>query len=45
VEFNPDLDPYNWNALPGDVTAVTDVASKLDILTLSNRFYRIQIIP
>jgi hypothetical protein len=45
VEFNPDLDPSNWNALPGDVTAVTDVASKLDILTLSNRFYRIQIIP
>jgi hypothetical protein len=45
VEFNPDLALSNWNALPGDVTAVTNVASKLDILTLSNRFYRIQVIP
>ena len=45
AEFNPGLNASNWNALPGDVTAVTNVASKLDILTPSNRFYRIQIIP
>jgi hypothetical protein len=45
AEFNSGLNPSNWNALPGDVTAVTNVASKLDILTPSNRFYRIQIIP
>jgi hypothetical protein len=45
AEFSPDLNPSNWNALPGDVTAVTNVASKSDILTPSNRFYRIQVIP
>jgi hypothetical protein len=45
AEFNPDLNPSNWNALSGDVTAVTNMASKLDILTPSNRFYRIQVIP
>jgi hypothetical protein len=45
AEFNPDLNPSHWNALPGDVIAVTNVASKLDILTSSNRFYRIQVVP
>jgi len=45
VEFNPDLQPSNWNALPGDVTAVGSNASKVDPLTPSNRFYRVEIVP
>jgi hypothetical protein len=45
VEFNPDLAPSNWIALPGDVTAVSNTASKLDPLTLSNRFYRVRVVP
>jgi hypothetical protein len=45
AEFNSNLNPFNWNALPGDVTAVTNVASKSDILAPGNRFYRIQVIP
>jgi hypothetical protein len=45
AEFNPDLTPSNWNALPGDVTAVTNMASKLDTLTPTNRFYRVRVVP
>lgn len=45
LEFNPDLSPSNWNALPGDVTTLTNTASKLDALTSSNRFYRVRVIP
>jgi hypothetical protein len=44
LEFNPDLSPSNWNAVPGDVTALTTNATKLDALTPSNRFYRVRII-
>jgi len=45
VEFNPDLNPSNWNALPGDVPGLTNTASKLDALTPSNRFYRVHVLP
>jgi hypothetical protein len=45
VEFNPDLAPSNWTALPGDVISLTNTASKLDQLTPSNRFYRVRILP
>jgi hypothetical protein len=45
VEFNPDLTPSNWNALPGDVTGVSNTASKQDALTPSNRFYRVRVLP
>jgi len=45
VEFNSDLNPSNWTALPGDVTALTNTASKLDTLTSSNRLYRIRVLP
>jgi hypothetical protein len=45
LQFNPNLNPSNWNAVPGDITAITNVASKLDTLTPSNRFYRVMVIP
>lgn len=45
VEFNPGLNPSNWSALPGDVTAVANTASNSDTLTPSNRFYRVRVLP
>ena len=46
LEFNPDLTNLtNWNALPGDVTTVSNTASKLDSLTPSNRLYRVRVLP
>jgi len=45
LEFNPDLTPSNWNTLPGDVIGLSNTASKLDALTPSNRFYRVQVVP
>jgi len=45
VEYNPDLNPTNWIALPGDVVANGDTASKTDVLTPTNRFYRVRIAP
>jgi hypothetical protein len=45
VEFNPDLNASNWSALPGDVTNLSNFASKLDPLTPSNRFYRVRVLP
>jgi hypothetical protein len=45
LEFNPDLTPSNWTALPGDVLGASNTASKLDALTPSNRFYRVRVLP
>ena len=46
LEFNPDLSNLiNWSVLPGDVTTLSNTASKLDALTTSNRFYRIRVLP
>jgi hypothetical protein len=45
VEFNPTLAPSNWSALAGDVTSQSNFASKLDLLTTSNRFYRLRVLP
>ena len=45
LEFNPDLTPSNWNALPGDIAGSGNTASKLDALTPSNRFYRVRVLP
>ena len=46
LEFNPDLaNLTNWNAIPGDVTATSNTASKLDALTPSNRLYRVRVLP
>lgn len=32
VQYNPNLNPSNWSALPGDVTSMSNFASKLDPL-------------
>jgi hypothetical protein len=45
VEFKTDLSLSNWNALPGDVSALSNTASKLDALTPGNRFYRVRVLP
>jgi hypothetical protein len=45
VEYNPDLGPTNWSALPGDVIATNSTACKVDVLTSSNRFYRVRVLP
>jgi hypothetical protein len=45
LEFNPDLTPSNWTALPGDVLGASNSASKLDVLIPSNRFYRVRVLP
>jgi hypothetical protein len=45
VEFKSDLNSINWSALPGDVTSLSNTASKVDALTPTNRFYRLRIIP
>jgi hypothetical protein len=45
VEFNPDLTPSNWSALTGDVISTGNAASKLDLQTPSNRFYRVRLSP
>ena len=45
LEFNPDLNPTNWNALAGDVTGLSNTTSKPDALTSSNRFYRVRVLP
>ncbi len=45
VEFNLNLNPSNWTAFPGDVPGVSNTASKVDVLTPSNRFYRVRVLP
>jgi hypothetical protein len=45
LQFNPDLSPSNWNAVAGDVTAQSNIASKTDALTSSNRYYRVLSLP
>ena len=45
VQFKPTLSAINWTNLDGDVTATGNTASKNDILTTSNRFYRVQVLP
>jgi hypothetical protein len=45
VQFNPVLGTTNWTDILGDVTATGSTASKTDILTTSNRFYRVQVLP
>ena len=45
LEFNPDLNPSNWSALAGDVPGISNTANKLDVLTPSNRFYRVRVLP
>jgi hypothetical protein len=45
LEYIPALPASDWNAVPGDVTTSSNTASKLDSLTPSNRFYRVQVLP
>jgi hypothetical protein len=46
LEFDPALtDLTNWSGITGDVTALSNTASKLDALTSSNRFYRVRVLP
>jgi len=45
LEYNPNLTLSNWTALPGDVTAAGNTASKLDPRTPSNRLYRVRVLP
>ncbi len=45
LEFNPDIGPTNWGAVPGDVTTSSNTATKLDSLTPSKRFYRVRVLP
>jgi len=45
LESNPDVNSTNWSAVPGDVTTLSNTASKLDALTSSNRLYRVRVLP
>jgi hypothetical protein len=45
LEFKPDLRLTDWQILPGDVTSLSNRASKLDVMTSSNRFYRVRVVP
>jgi hypothetical protein len=45
IEFNEDLNSTNWIALPGDVPAASDSASKQDALSSLHRFYRVRALP
>jgi hypothetical protein len=45
LEFVPDPAITNWSPIPGDVTTLTNTATKLDPLTPSNRFYRVRVLP
>ena len=45
VEVSPYLNSSNWNALPNDVTSLSNRASRVDTLTPSNRFYRVRVVP
>lgn len=45
LEYNPNLVPSNWTAISGNVTATSNIASKLDSLTPTTRFYRVRVLP
>jgi hypothetical protein len=45
LEYNPRLSLSNWTGVPGDITSQSNLASKLDSLTPSNRFYRVHVLP
>jgi hypothetical protein len=44
LEFNSKVDSSNWTAIAGDVTTLSNTASKLDALTPSNRLYRVRVL-
>jgi hypothetical protein len=45
VQYKSDLAAANWTDLVGDVTATGSTASKTDVRTTTNRFYRLQVLP
>jgi hypothetical protein len=45
VQYNPVLRATNWTDLVGDVIATGSTASKTDILTVTNRLYRVRVLP
>ncbi|MBI3851712.1 MAG: hypothetical protein HY298_15770 [Verrucomicrobia bacterium] len=45
LENNAGVGSTNWTAVPGDVTTLSNTASKLDALTPSNRLYRVRVLP
>jgi hypothetical protein len=45
VEFNTNLHATRWDSLAGDVTAVSNTASKLDLSVMDQRFYRVRLVP
>jgi large repetitive protein len=45
VQYKSDLAAANWTDLVGDVTATGSTASKTDVRTPTNRYYRLQVLP
>jgi hypothetical protein len=45
LEFNPDLGPTNWVTVPGEVITSGNTECISDPLPLSNRFYRLRVLP
>ena len=45
LEYNTAVSPSNWTALGSTVTTPGNLASQLDTLTSSNRFYRVRVLP
>ena len=47
VEFKNNLSQADWSELPGDITATSNEASKLDITwnQMRERYYRVRIVP
>jgi hypothetical protein len=45
VQYKSDLNATTWTDLIGDVLASGSTASKTDIKTATNRFYRVQVLP
>ena len=45
VQYIPALGSTNWTDLVGDVTAISNSASKTDNMTPTNRFYRVRVLP
>ena len=45
VQYKSDLHGIDWSDLTGDITASASTAFKADIVTTTNRFYRVQVLP
>ncbi|NOS70409.1 MAG: hypothetical protein HOP33_10815 [Verrucomicrobia bacterium] len=45
IQYHSALNATNWTNLAGDITATNSIASKTDLRTATNRFYRVQVLP